>query len=32
VRTVLSVIRREGISHGDEATMPVFTGSGSAAP
>lgn len=27
LRTVLSVVRREGISHGDEATMPIFTGS-----
>ena len=27
VRTVLSVVRREGITHGDAATMPVFTGS-----
>ena len=32
LRTVLAVIRRDGISHGDEATMPAFTGSGSATP
>ena len=32
LRTVLAVIRRDGISHGDDATMPHFTGNGSAAP
>ena len=31
LRTVLAVIRRDGISHGDDATMPHFTGHGSAA-
>ena len=27
LKTVLKVVRRDGISHGDEATMPKFTGS-----
>lgn len=26
LKTVLKVVRRDGISHGDEATMPKFTG------
>jgi sugar transferase EpsL len=31
-RTVRTVLRREGISHGEHATMPEFGGSGSASP
>ena len=32
MRTVLAVVRRDGITHSGAATMPTFTGAGSAIP